>query len=71
MDDPSHDKKTAAAYLKISVRSLEQMMHDGTGPRFYKPPGMRIIRCRQSDLDAWAADQPSFTSTSQAAKAVS
>lgn len=67
MSDPSHDKRTAAAYLCISVRSLEQMMHDGTGPRFYKPPGMRIPRFRQSELDAWAAAQPSFTSTSAAA----
>jgi excisionase family DNA binding protein len=59
-------KKQAAKYLAISLRTLETMMHDGTGPRFIKL-GKKLVRFRQCDLDAWIEAQPSYSSTIQAA----
>lgn len=62
-------KPQAAEHLGISVRSLESMMHLGTGPRFMKL-GKRMVRFRQADLDQWIEDQPTFSSVSQAMKAL-
>jgi len=61
-------KKEAAHHLKMSLRTLETMMHEGTGPRFVKFTP-RMVRFRMADLDAWVESQPSYTSTAQASKA--
>lgn len=42
----------AAAYLRLTVRGLEDMRGKGTGPRFHKV-NARVVRYHQSDLDAW------------------
>jgi hypothetical protein len=42
----------AAAYLKLSPRTLEKLRVHGTGPNFRKF-GARVIYARE-DLDAWA-----------------
>ncbi len=53
----------AAAYLRLSSRTLERHRVEGTGSRFVKL-GRRVLYRRQ-DLDAWAASQ-TFRSTSEA-----
>lgn len=64
------NKLQAAEYLGVSLRTLEGMMHNGTGPRFLKP-SKRMVRFRKADLDSWVDDQPSYQSVSQAIKGVS
>lgn len=64
------NKLQAAKHLGMSVRTLDTLMHNGTGPRFLKL-SPRMVRFRQADLDAWIDAQPSFSSISQAARAVS
>ncbi len=59
-------KKQAAEHLGFSVRYLEGLMHNGTGPRFLKM-SRTMVRFRMDDLDQWAKDQPSYTGTSQVA----
>jgi predicted DNA-binding transcriptional regulator AlpA len=61
-------KPQAAQFLGFSIRHLESLMHNGTGPRFLKL-GKRLVRFRQCDLDSWVADQPSFASVSAASRA--
>ena len=53
----------AAAYLRLSSRTLERHRVEGTGSRFVKL-GRRVVY-RRSDLDDWAASQ-TFRSTSEA-----
>ena len=53
----------AAAYLRLSSRTLERHRVEGTGSRFVKL-GRRCLY-RRSDLDDWAASQ-TFRSTSEA-----
>jgi excisionase family DNA binding protein len=48
-----HDQREAAAYLRLSERTLERMRVTGNGPKFAKC-GRRVVY-RQSDLDAWVA----------------
>lgn len=42
----------AAAYLRLTVRGLEDMRGNGKGPRFHKV-GARVVRYHRDDLDAW------------------
>ena len=42
----------AAAYLRLTVRGLEDMRGKGTGPRFHKV-NARVVRYHRDDLDAW------------------
>lgn len=42
----------AAAYLRLTVRGLEDMRGKGTGPRYHKV-NARVIRYHRDDLDAW------------------
>lgn len=44
-------KDEAAAYCKLSTRSLSRWQSKGKGPVYIKV-GRRIL-CRKSDLDAW------------------
>jgi len=46
----------AAAYLKLSKRSLERLRVSGFGPWFIKTT-KRSVRYRQSDLDEWIASR--------------
>jgi hypothetical protein len=45
----------AAAYLRLSPRTLEDMRVTGNGPRYFKlGPGKRArVVYKQDDLDAW------------------
>jgi excisionase family DNA binding protein len=43
--------KQAAAYAKVSVRSLKRWRAEGTGPKFLKAG--RQVRYRKRDLDEW------------------
>ncbi|MGH6661159.1 MAG: helix-turn-helix transcriptional regulator [Rhodospirillales bacterium] len=52
----------AAAYLRLSPRTLERHRVAGTGPAFVKA-GRRILY-RRDEIDAWAA-QRTFTSTAE------
>jgi len=50
--------RAAAAYLGLGergVRYLEQLRSTGGGPRYYRPPGRRIIVYKVSVLDSWLA----------------
>ena len=42
----------AAAYLRLTVRGLEDMRAKGSGPKFHKV-NARVVRYHVSDLDAW------------------
>jgi excisionase family DNA binding protein len=44
-----------ARHLGTSIRTLERKRGDGTGPRFVKVG--RLVRYRESDLEAWLAAQ--------------
>jgi hypothetical protein len=53
----------AATALQISVRTLERLRVSGFGPVYVKAG--RLVRYRQSDLEAWLASQARH-STSEA-----
>lgn len=42
----------AAAYLRLTVRGLEDMRSKGTGPKYHKV-NARVVRYHVNDLDAW------------------
>ncbi|MGC4252648.1 MAG: helix-turn-helix domain-containing protein [Sphingobium sp.] len=42
----------AAAYVRLTVRGLEDMRAKGTGPHYHKV-GERVVRYHVRDLDAW------------------
>lgn len=44
-----------SAYLGVPVATLYQWRHLGTGPKAYRLG--KHLRYRQSDVDAWLADQ--------------
>ncbi len=56
-------QQEAAAYLRLSPRTLERHRVEGTGSRFVKL-GRRVLY-RRSDLDAWA-ERRTFASTAEA-----
>lgn len=58
---PWLDRKGAAEYLGITVDTLAQMAHRGTGPKYAKP-SERIVRYHRDELDRWL-DASSRTST--------
>ena len=45
------NEQDAAAYLGLSVRTLQAWRQRGGGPRFYKLG--RAVRYARSNLDAW------------------
>ena len=45
-------QREAACVLRLSERTLERLRISGLGPKFIRC-GLRNIRYRQSDLDAW------------------
>ena len=55
-DDPLLSPPETAAYLKLTVLSLQQMRYMGTGPRYSKLTA-RAIRYRRSDLDEWVTSK--------------
>lgn len=44
----------AAAYLKISAKSLKRLRRDGKGPAFRRH--CRFVQYHIDDLDAWSRD---------------
>ena len=54
----------AAKILRLSERSLERFRLTGTGPRFIKAGGRRVLY-RMCDIEAWLAER-TFSSTSEA-----
>lgn len=56
----------AAAYLRISRRTLERYRLTGSGPRYLKVgPGRRSrVLYRQEDVEAWLLDH-NYASTSE------
>ncbi len=60
------DSKTAAAFLGLSIPTLERMRCNGSGPPFIRlGKGKRArIAYRLSDLEAWLADN-TFRSTAE------
>ena len=64
MGEPRYlDTKQAAAYLGLSLKTLEKLRVTGRGPRFAKA-GRRVIYDRR-DLDKWvAARKRGFTGES-------
>lgn len=60
------NSQEAADILRISIRTLERMRVDGTGPRFMKAgkgTRSRVLYCHQ-DLAAWLTAN-SYASTSE------
>lgn len=64
MRSPYFTTQEAAAYLRLSVRTLEDLRYKGGGPRFLALGRRRIYR--QADLDSWA-DERACASTSDPA----
>jgi len=64
--DPNYTPKAAAAFLGLSISTLERHRSQGTGPTFSKcGPGKRApVRYKKSALLAWLAEFE-FSSTSQ------
>ncbi len=60
------NSQEAADILRISIRTLERMRVDGTGPTYLKAgAGTRSrVLYRPADLDAWLQGR-SYSSTSQ------
>ncbi len=58
------NERVAAAYLGISIRTIQRWRIAGDGPAYHQF-GPRRILYRQSDLDAWAATRR-ISSTSEA-----
>ena len=42
-----------AQLAKVTVRAVRRWAARGVGPKPIKPPGSRIVRYRQSEVDAW------------------
>lgn len=63
---PYLNSQEAADILRISIRTLERMRVDGTGPKYLKAgAGTRSrVLYRPADLDAWLESR-SFSSTSE------
>ncbi len=57
-------QREAAKILRLSERSLERFRLSGTGPRFIKAGGRRVLY-RMCDIEAWLAER-TFSSTSEA-----
>jgi helix-turn-helix protein len=51
------DTREAAAYLKLSVRSLEAYRWHGQGPLFLKSPANGRVRYRVADLEKWLKER--------------
>ena len=62
-DSPYLDTTEAAAYLRMSIRTLERFRLVGGGPRYAKA-GRKVLY-RRDWLDDWLETR-SFTSTSEA-----
>jgi predicted DNA-binding transcriptional regulator AlpA len=61
-------QREAASVLRLSQRTLERLRVSGLGPKFIRC-GLRNIRYRQVDLDAWITARV-VASTSQTLGAV-
>lgn len=48
--------KEAAAYLRMSERTLEGWRRAGRGPQFARPGG-KLVRYRFSDLERWLREE--------------
>jgi excisionase family DNA binding protein len=46
-------QREAARFLRLSERTLERLRVSGGGPTYVKAG--RLVRYRESDLDAWVA----------------
>lgn len=55
--------REAAAYIRMSYRTLEDLRMSGGGP-VYARPGRNMVRYHRDDLDAWMAARK-FRFTSQ------
>lgn len=61
---PYLDRKQAAAYLGLAIKTLEKWAVTGDGPRFRRH-GRRVLYHRE-DLDRWSESR-ALRSTSEAA----
>jgi excisionase family DNA binding protein len=55
--------REAAAYVRMSYRTLEDLRTTGGGP-VYSRPSRNMVRYHRDDLDAWMSDRK-FRFTSQ------
>lgn len=58
------DPKASADFLGVHVSTLEGYRLRGGGPRFFNPPGTRVVRYAEKDLLLWLVEN-SRSSTSQ------
>jgi hypothetical protein len=49
------DTTAAAAYCGFARTSFEKFRVTGTGPKFTRPPGSRLIKYTRAALDEWMA----------------
>lgn len=65
--DPTCDERAVAQLFDCSVKTVQKWRQTGRGPTYVKVG--RLVRYRQSDLQAWL-DQQARTNTTQRAAAV-
>ena len=57
MEDEVMTIEEVVPYLKLDEKrgrqQLATMRFNGTGPRFLKPAGTRVVRYLKSDIDDW------------------
>jgi excisionase family DNA binding protein len=58
--EPLLTQRQAAAYLNVSIRTLQRWRREGIGPPSIRLPN-KYLRYRQGDLDAWLEQQPEGT----------
>ncbi len=74
MAEVLYEETAAGRYLggddkPLSSRTLQRKRRDGTGPVYIKVG--RLVRYRQSDLDAWLADQRRISTSDTGSEAAS
>lgn len=62
--DPAHDEDELAARLRISVRTVQKWRQTNCGPAFIKVG--RLVRYRESAIQAWIEAQTRTNTTQQA-----
>lgn len=62
--DPAHDEDELAARLRISVKTVQKWRQTNRGPAFIKVG--RLVRYRESAIQAWLDAQTRTNTTQQA-----
>lgn len=62
--DPTYDEDEVAARFRISVKTVQKWRQTNRGPRYVKVG--RLVRYRESDIQAWLNEQTRTNTTQRA-----